>query len=112
MSDGRVEFEIVADGKSAIESVKEVTNAIATEAQKWDKSADQATDKIGDSFSDMQRDIKQEAKHTADDVGNSFADIAKKALLQNRPVREIILEEKLLSQEEVDKILDPVSMTE
>jgi aspartate ammonia-lyase len=40
------------------------------------------------------------------------ADIAKKALSQNRPVREIILEEKVLNQEEIDRILDPVSMTE
>ena len=40
------------------------------------------------------------------------ADIAKKALAQNRPVREIILEEKILSPEEIDRILDPVSMTE
>ena len=40
------------------------------------------------------------------------ADIAKKALSQNRPVRDIIVEEKLLSPEEVDRILDPISMTE
>lgn len=39
------------------------------------------------------------------------ADIAKKALAQNRPVREIILEENVLTEEEVDKILDPYSMT-
>ena len=40
------------------------------------------------------------------------ADIAKKALAQNRPVREVILDEKILSPEEIDRILDPVSMTE
>ena len=40
------------------------------------------------------------------------ADIAKKALARNRPVREIILEEKIFSPEEIDRILDPVSMTE
>ena len=40
------------------------------------------------------------------------ADIAKKALLSNRPVREVILEEKILSEEELAKVLDPVSMTE
>ena len=39
------------------------------------------------------------------------ADIAKKALEQNRPVRDIILEEKLLDPDEVNRILDPVSMT-
>ena len=40
------------------------------------------------------------------------ADIAKKALRENRPVREIILEENVLDPEEVSRILDPVSMTE
>ena len=40
------------------------------------------------------------------------ADIAKKALARNKPVREIILEEKIFSPEEIDRILDPVSMTE
>ena len=40
------------------------------------------------------------------------ADIAKKALKENRPVREIILEEKVLEPEEVERILDPVRMTE
>ena len=39
------------------------------------------------------------------------ADIAKRALAENRPVRDVILEEKLLSPEEVDRVLDPVGMT-
>ncbi|MDO4278252.1 MAG: aspartate ammonia-lyase [Lachnoclostridium edouardi] len=40
------------------------------------------------------------------------ADIAKKALQTGEPVRSIILQENLLSQEELDRILDPVHMTE
>lgn len=40
------------------------------------------------------------------------ADIAKKALSQNRPVRDIIIEEKVLKPEEVADILDVVNMTE
>lgn len=40
------------------------------------------------------------------------ADIAKKALKENRSVREIILEEKVLDPEEISRILDPISMTE
>ncbi len=39
------------------------------------------------------------------------ADIAKKALKLKRSVRDIILEEKLLEPEELDRILDPVAMT-
>lgn len=40
------------------------------------------------------------------------ADIAKKALRQNRSVRDIILEEKIMDPDELSRILDPVSMTE
>lgn len=40
------------------------------------------------------------------------ADIAKKALQTGEPVRSIILQENLLSQEQLDRILDPVHMTE
>jgi aspartate ammonia-lyase len=38
--------------------------------------------------------------------------IAKKALKQNKPVREVILEDKILSPEVIDRILDPIGMTE
>ena len=45
-------------------------------------------------------------------VYQKAADIAKKALQTGEPVRSIILQENLLSQEELDRILDPVHMTE
>lgn len=78
MPDGRVEFEITANGQSAISSVKNVTNAISAEAQKWDRAADNATDQIEDSFSDMSKGIAKEAKSGADSVENSFVSMAKK----------------------------------
>ena len=40
------------------------------------------------------------------------ADIAKKALQTGESVRSLILEEQLMSQEELESILDPVHMTE
>lgn len=40
------------------------------------------------------------------------ADIAKKALQTGESVRSLILQENLLTEEELDKILDPVNMTE
>ena len=40
------------------------------------------------------------------------ADIAKQALKTGRSVREILLEEKVLTEEELNQILDPVNMTE
>lgn len=40
------------------------------------------------------------------------ADIAKKAIKTGRPVRELALESGLLSEEDLNKILDPMGMTE
>ncbi len=40
------------------------------------------------------------------------ADIAKKAMLSGKSVRTLILQEKLIGEEELDHILDPVLMTE
>lgn len=39
------------------------------------------------------------------------ADIAKKALATGKPVRQLVLEEKLLTEEELNEILDPWAMT-
>lgn len=40
------------------------------------------------------------------------ADIAKKALKTGEPVRDLILEEKIMDEEELNRVLDPVHMTE
>ena len=40
------------------------------------------------------------------------ADIAKSALQTGSSIRELILKEHLLTEEELNKILDPVNMTE
>lgn len=40
------------------------------------------------------------------------ADIAKRAICTGLPVRQLILEEKLLSEEELNRVLDPMSLTQ
>ncbi|MBR9945744.1 hypothetical protein KE530_04615 [Clostridiaceae bacterium Marseille-Q4145] len=40
------------------------------------------------------------------------ADIAKTALKTNRTVRELILEQKLMTASELNHVLDPYAMTE
>lgn len=40
------------------------------------------------------------------------ADIAKTALKTNRTVRELVLEEKLMTASDLNRILDPYAMTE
>ena len=43
---------------------------------------------------------------------NKASDLAKEAIKTGTPVRELILRDKLLTAEELDKILDPFAMTE
>ena len=40
------------------------------------------------------------------------AEIAKRALKETRTVRELVLAEKLLSEKELNRVLDPYAMTE
>lgn len=44
MADGQVVFEITADGKKAIASIKDITKAIESEGKKWDDAAGDAAD--------------------------------------------------------------------
>ena len=50
MADGQVVFEITADGKKAIASVKDVTAAIEKESNKWDNAVDDAAGGMENSF--------------------------------------------------------------
>ncbi len=62
MADGQVIFEITADGKHAIASVKDVTSAIQTESGKWDKA-------VGTSTSGMENSFLGAAKKIATGIG-------------------------------------------
>ncbi|MBQ9008377.1 MAG: hypothetical protein IJ088_03485 [Clostridia bacterium] len=50
--------------------------------------------------------------NTSGTIGLQAADIAKQAIVQNRSVRDIILEKEILHEEEVQRILDSMRMTE
>ena len=39
------------------------------------------------------------------------ADLAKRALHENTSIRKLILDEKIMTQEELDRVLNPVKMT-
>lgn len=62
MSDGRIEFEITADGKKAIQEVKQVTESITNEAKKWDSVTDAAFDQVGQNAHEATQAIEKEAK--------------------------------------------------
>lgn len=72
MADGQVVFEITADGKHAIASVKDITKAIEAEGKKWDKSTEKSTSAIENAFADM---VKKVAGYfTAAKVGKALLD--------------------------------------
>ena len=50
MPDGQIVFEISADGKKAIASVKDVTDAIQKETKKWDQAVDESAGNMQKSF--------------------------------------------------------------
>ncbi len=39
------------------------------------------------------------------------AEVAKESLLTGKPIKEIVLEKKLMSEEKLDQLLSPISMT-
>ena len=78
MADGQVVFEITADGKHAIASVKDVTAAIQSESKKWDRAAGEATDNIEDSFLSMAKKVA--AGISAAKIGKALLDIGKEAI--------------------------------
>ena len=84
MSDGRIEFEITADGKKAIQEVKQVTESITNEAKKWDSATDAAFDQVGQNAQEATKAIEKETKSwgqsaekAANDIEGNFANVAK-----------------------------------
>lgn len=51
MADGKIVFEVTADGKHAIADLKDITKQIDKETKKWDASADDAASGASDAWS-------------------------------------------------------------
>ena len=78
MADGQVVFEITADGKHAIASVKDITKAIEAEGKKWDKAAKESTTGIEKAFTDMVKKVT--AGLTAAKIGETLLNWGKAAI--------------------------------
>ena len=81
MPDGRVEFEITADGRKAFATIDDVTEALKKGGQQWERNAKESTDKIGGAFKDMfsalaLKDILQQAGKALFDFGKEAIDAA------------------------------------
>lgn len=87
MPDGRVEFEITADGKKAFASIDQVTDALKKAGVDWEKSAKESTDSIGNSFSGMLKKIA--AGISAAAIGKALLNIGKDAIQAASDLEEV-----------------------
>ena len=78
MSDGRVEFEITADGRKAYASIEDITRQLQQSGAKWEKSAKESTDSIGGSFEGMLKKVT--AAFSAAAIGKALVDFGKQAI--------------------------------
>lgn len=87
MADGQVIFEITADGRHAIASVKDVTKAIETETGKWDRSTQQSTGTMDNAFSGMLKKVG--SYFAAAKVGQVLLDWGKAAVEAASDLQEV-----------------------
>lgn len=78
MADGRVEFEIVADGSKAYASIDKITNELKKQGLVWEKNAKDSTDEIGNSFDGMLKKIVGGISAAA--IGKAILDWGKAAI--------------------------------
>ena len=87
MSDGRVEFEITADGRKAFASIDDVTAALNKAGKKWEQDAEKSTDKIGASFEGMLKKIVTSISAAA--IGKAILDWGKAAVEAASDLEEV-----------------------
>lgn len=87
MPDGRVEFEITADGRKAYASINEITKALEKNGKQWEKDARDSTDKIGVSFEGMLKKVT--AAFSAAAIGKAMVDFGKQAIQAASDLQEV-----------------------
>ena len=87
MSDGRIEFEITADGKKAYASIDEVTKVLEKNGKKWEKDAKDSTDSIGLSFEGMLKKVT--AAFSAAAIGKAVLNFGKEAIQAASDLEEV-----------------------
>lgn len=87
MSDGRVEFEITADGRKAYASIDEITAKLQKSGVKWEQEAKASTDQIGNSFEGMLKKVT--AAFSAAAIGKALLDIGKQAIQAASDLQEV-----------------------
>ena len=87
MSDGRVEFEITADGKRAFASIDQITEALQKSGKKWEQDAKESTSKIDDAFEGMLKKIT--AAFSAAAIGKAILNFGKEAIQAASDLEEV-----------------------
>ena len=87
MPDGRVEFEITADGKKAFASIDQITDALQKSGVKWEKSAKESTNQIGISFEGVLKKIT--AAFSAAAIGKFIMNWGKAAIQAASDLEEV-----------------------
>ena len=87
MSDGRVEFEITADGKKAFASIDEITDALQKSGVKWEKEAKTSTDNISNAFEGMLKKIT--AAFSAAAIGKALLNFGQDAIQAASDLQEV-----------------------
>ena len=87
MPDGRIEFEISADGKKAYAEIDKVTDALKKNGNKWEQDAKKSTDNMTGSFTSMAKKIA--GAITAAGIGKMLVDIGKDAIQAASDLEEV-----------------------
>lgn len=87
MADGRVEFEITADGRKAYASIDQVTDALSKAGKNWESDAKKSTDAIGNSFTGMLKTVVSAV--SAAKIGQMLLNIGKDAIQAASDLEEV-----------------------
>ena len=87
MPDGRVEFEITADGRKAYASIDQITDELRKAGIKWEKEAKTSTDNIFGSFDGMIKKVVGTISAAA--IGKMLLNLGKDALQAASDLQEV-----------------------
>ena len=77
-ADGKIEFEISADNRKAIDNIQQLSNVIQNESRKWTTTGKSSASEIENAFSNMAKKVTQ--AFTAEKIGQALLNFGKEAI--------------------------------
>ena len=87
MNDGRIVFEVTADGKKAVADIKDITKSIEKETKQWDAAAGEATSGMEQKFGALLK--KLAAGFGAAKIGKALLDFGQDAIRAASDLQEV-----------------------